>query len=281
MSERKVINKWYPPDYDPIKESRKKKPKKTSTATQKSRMMMPFLMRCLQCNEYIPAHRSFNARKTDLGELYLGIKIYRFLISCPQCNQTITLKTSPQTAEMVPDGGGIRNFEPKKRQKRTAEVNGVETEEELFQRLEQEDEENKRYQELLEKRKRNPFWQKELKGELGLEQRIGQHLQQQQNEDELEEVMERMDNFQLNAIKLAEKATKNSSQKVDDETFDIPTVSHRVTIKKKKPIPDRQQTSGKTDADDAEHQQEEREQTTTPTSGIVTGYDSDSETDST
>lgn len=279
MSERKVINKWHPPDYDPIAESKRKKPKKQSTGTQKSRMMMPFLMRCLQCNEYIPAHRSFNARKTDLGEQYLGIKIYRFLISCPQCNNTISLKTSPQTAEMVPDGGGVRNFEPKKRQKRTTEVNDDETEEELFQRLEREDEENKRYQELLEKRKLNPFWQKELKGELGLEQRIGQHVHQQQAEDELERAMERMENYQLNAAKLTEKATaKTVLNDTNDETYEMPEITKLVTIKRKKTTQPRSPATDASDQGQLPKKEDESETKVSPgASGIIMGYDSDSD----
>ena len=100
MSERKAINKWYPPDYDPSKIP--KRAKKNANQPIKIRMMAPYSMRCLKCDEYIGARRSFNARKEITNEKYLNIKIIRFYITCPGCNNTITFKTDPKNAGYTP-----------------------------------------------------------------------------------------------------------------------------------------------------------------------------------
>lgn len=52
MSERKVLNKYFPPDFDPSKIKRRKRqgPKNSQiTVTLKA----PYTMRCTKCGEYI------------------------------------------------------------------------------------------------------------------------------------------------------------------------------------------------------------------------------------
>ncbi|GAW25407.1 putative cell cycle control protein cwf16 [Rosellinia necatrix] len=81
MSERKVLTKYYPPDFDPSAIERVRKPKATGPKVQTVRLMAPFSMKCLQCGEYIYRGRKFNARKeTPPDEKYLGIQIFRFYI---------------------------------------------------------------------------------------------------------------------------------------------------------------------------------------------------------
>lgn len=151
MSERKAINKWYPPDYDPSKAPKKAK---KSNANEKVRLMLPFSMKCLQCNEYIAARRKFNARKEVTPDRYMGIKIIKFHIKCPRCNNGIVFKTDPKLAGFVPVEGGVRNYESATEVK----IKPVETEDEIFARLEREDEENQKFHEQQDKRKHNPFW---------------------------------------------------------------------------------------------------------------------------
>lgn len=114
MSERKAINKYYPPDFDPSALTRSRKPKKESAAArlQTVRLMAPFSMRCTHCGEFIYRGKKFNARKEPTGDVYLGVKIIRFYIKCPRCAGEIRFKTDPKTADYVTEFGAERNHEP-------------------------------------------------------------------------------------------------------------------------------------------------------------------------
>lgn len=86
MSERKVLNKYYPPDFDP-----KKIPVGGSgrPAQYTVRLMTPFSMRCNTCGEFIYKRKKFNARKEIVrGEEYLGIKVSLLLTSLDFSNST-------------------------------------------------------------------------------------------------------------------------------------------------------------------------------------------------
>ena len=130
MSERKVLSKYYPPDFDPNKLTGKKGKKGSSQQTV--RLMTPYSMRCNTCGEYIYRGKKFNARKEDSQENYLGIKIFRFYIRCTRCAAEITFKTDPKNMDYTAERGASRNFEPWREEKKE------ETEEERFARLEEE-----------------------------------------------------------------------------------------------------------------------------------------------
>lgn len=109
MGERKVLNKYYPPDFDPAKVPRRKMPKDRQYVV---RLMAPFNMRCLTCGEYIYKGKKFNAKKeTCLDEEYLGLSIFRFYIRCNQCASEIAFKTDPKNTDYVCEIGASRNFE--------------------------------------------------------------------------------------------------------------------------------------------------------------------------
>ncbi|XVF65825.1 hypothetical protein PTKIN_Ptkin09bG0281800 [Pterospermum kingtungense] len=76
MGERKVLNKYYPPDFDPSKLPRVRRPKNQQMKT------------------------------------YLGIQIFRFYFKCTKCSAEITIKTDPQNSDYVVESGATRNFEP-------------------------------------------------------------------------------------------------------------------------------------------------------------------------
>jgi hypothetical protein len=130
MSERKVLNKYFPPDFDPSLIPRRKGPKNSQ---QVVRLMAPFSMRCNTCGEYIYKGKKFNARKETVeGEDYFGIKIFRFYIKCTLCSAEITFKTDPKNTDYTAEHGASRNFEPW-REERVVE------EEDRLTRLEEEE----------------------------------------------------------------------------------------------------------------------------------------------
>lgn len=112
MGERKVLNKYIPPDFDPAKIPRSKKGTGVK-AQQKVRMMLPMSIRCNTCGNYITKGTKFNARKEDvIGEDYLGITIFRFYFRCNRCSAEIAMKTDPKNSDYVVEAGAKRNFEP-------------------------------------------------------------------------------------------------------------------------------------------------------------------------
>ncbi|KAL3659456.1 hypothetical protein V7S43_015448 [Phytophthora oleae] len=110
MGERKVLNKYFPPDFDPSLVPRRKKPKNEQIEV---RMMLPFSIQCATCGEYMYRGKKFNSRKEEvLEENYHGIRIYRFYIKCITCSSEITFKTDPKRGDYVAEHGCQRNFEP-------------------------------------------------------------------------------------------------------------------------------------------------------------------------
>lgn len=147
MSERKVLQKYYPPDFDPSAiEKRRKGPKQTGPKIQPVRLMAPFSMKCTSCGEYIYKGRKFNARKETTEEKYYAISIFRFYIRCTRCSAEITFKTDPKNMDYTCERGARRNFEPW-REAKLAE----ETEEERLDRLEREEGERDKMVELERK----------------------------------------------------------------------------------------------------------------------------------
>lgn len=132
MSERKVLQKYIPPDFDPSKLGRNKGPKSDKLPTV--RLMTPMSMRCTRCGTFIPKSKKFNARKQTIdGETYLGIQIFRFFFRCPGCSGEVSFKTDPKNMDYKAEAGAVRNFEPWR------ENHVEETDEERLQRLEAEE----------------------------------------------------------------------------------------------------------------------------------------------
>lgn len=143
MSERKVLSKYYPPDFDPSKIVRQRGPKQAGPKVQTVRLMAPFSMKCTHCGEFIYKGRKFNARKETTEEKYYNITIYRFYIRCTRCSGEITFKTDPKNMDYECEKGAKRNFEPW----REAKLN-QETEEERLDRIEREEAERDAMKEL-------------------------------------------------------------------------------------------------------------------------------------
>jgi len=110
MSERKVINKYYPPDFDPSKIPRGRKSKNNQVTV---RMMLPMSVRCNTCGEYLYKGKKFNSKKeTVRGEEYLGVRIFRFYMKCTNCSAEFTIKTDPEHSDYLAEMNCSRNFEP-------------------------------------------------------------------------------------------------------------------------------------------------------------------------
>lgn len=193
MSERKSINKYYPPDYNPIEAENAlyKSSKSLKTKNKESitiRLMTPFSMRCLKCSEYIAKSRKFNGKKEVLKERYLDtIKIYRFAIKCPRCNNMISFRTDPQSSDYVMELGGKRNYQPT----RTAETK-VENVSETLERL------------VGEQKRLEIGNDAEDKMEV-LEQRLSKLEKEQEDDQELES-MKRMEGVRrIKELKLLQK----------------------------------------------------------------------------
>lgn len=103
MSERKVINKWLDPEFDPSKVViEKKQPRSICNV----RMMLPMTVLCLTCKNYMYLGTKFNMRVEAVAdEDYLGIKIYRFYFKCTRCYGEVTFKTDPKNHDYVCEWG--------------------------------------------------------------------------------------------------------------------------------------------------------------------------------
>jgi len=110
MGERKVLCKYYPPDFNPDRLIKNKRPKDKQDNV---RMMLPMSLRCNTCGNYLYIGTKFNMRKeTCLNEDYMSIKIFRFYMKCTRCYAEITIKTDPKNSDYVVEHGGTRNYEP-------------------------------------------------------------------------------------------------------------------------------------------------------------------------
>lgn len=108
-TERKVFQKYYPPDFDPSKIPRGKGQRNRQFI---QRVMAPYNMQCNTCHEYIYKGKKFNMRReTAEGEFYLGLKIFRFYFRCPNCLAEITFKTDLENCDYQQEHGATRLFE--------------------------------------------------------------------------------------------------------------------------------------------------------------------------
>ncbi|KAM4852532.1 splicing factor YJU2-like [Thomomys bottae] len=112
MAERRVVNKYYPPDLDPSKIPKLRLPKDRQYV---ARLMAPFHTRCQTCAEHISKGRKFNARKeTVQSQAYLGLPVFRFYIRCTRCLAEIAFQTDPRNTDYATEHGATRSFQAEK-----------------------------------------------------------------------------------------------------------------------------------------------------------------------
>ena len=108
MAERKVLNKYYPPEFDPnkIRGLEKRTPRRMCNV----RMMLPMTIHCYTCGNYLSIGTKFNMKVEMVREEdYLGIKVYRFYLKCTRCYCEITFKTDPRNHDYVAEWGASKN----------------------------------------------------------------------------------------------------------------------------------------------------------------------------
>ena len=224
MSERKAINKYYPPDYNPLeaeKLSRKmaKKLKTMNKSHASIRLMTPFSMRCLECNEYIPKSRKFNGKKELLKEKYLdSIKIYRLTISCPRCANSIAFRTDHGNSDYVMEVGGVRNYVPQKPNDDLNAKTAVESIDETLQRLVRE-------KEMEQNEKMGIKEQADDKMDL-LEKRLAKIQQEQEDDEELENL--RKKNLEMSQRAEMINRSKHAQQEKAVTTDDLDNLVDQV-----------------------------------------------------
>uniref|UniRef100_A0A8C4U0F7 Splicing factor YJU2 n=10 Tax=Neoaves TaxID=3078114 RepID=A0A8C4U0F7_FALTI len=230
MSERKVLNKYYPPDFDPAKIPKLKLPKDRQYVV---RLMAPFNMRCKTCGEYIYKGKKFNARKeTVQNEVYLGLPIFRFYIKCTRCLAEITFKTDPENTDYTMEHGATRNFQAEKL---------LEEEEKRMQK-EREEEELNNPMKVLENRTKDSKLEMEVLENL---QELKELNQRQANVDfeamlkqykEFEEEQKRKEQEEdEQEMKAMLEQAQNRRLLVDSDSDEEPTKSRAKPVAKVKP----------------------------------------------
>ncbi|CAG8111768.1 unnamed protein product [Penicillium nalgiovense] len=207
MAERKVLSKYYPPDFDPSaiasSSKRSRKDGKSESKLSASRLMTPFSMKCTHCGEFIPKGRKFNARKQTLDERYLSIPIYRFHIRCTRCSGEITFRTDPKNNDYQCEHGAKRNFEVWRDE--TDEKYNDETEEQTLDRLERE---HGAKEEQLERDKMAE-----------LEDKMLDSKREMQIADALDEIRTRNARIERNEARAGDAAVATVQDKIDEDAL--------------------------------------------------------------
>ncbi|KAG7153336.1 coiled-coil domain-containing protein 130 homolog [Homarus americanus] len=103
MGERKGVNKYYPPDYDPSKgglnkfqgtHALRERARKLHLGILIIRFEMPYNIWCEGCNNHIGTGVRYNAEKKKVG-MYYSTPIYQFRMKCHLCDNHFEIKTDP------------------------------------------------------------------------------------------------------------------------------------------------------------------------------------------
>ncbi|XP_045136968.1 coiled-coil domain-containing protein 130 homolog [Portunus trituberculatus] len=103
MGERKGVNKYYPPDYDPNKgglnkfqgtHALRERARKLHLGILIIRFEMPYNIWCEGCNNHIGTGVRYNAEKKKVG-MYYSTPVYQFRMKCHLCDNHFEIKTDP------------------------------------------------------------------------------------------------------------------------------------------------------------------------------------------
>ncbi|XP_032868025.1 coiled-coil domain-containing protein 130 [Amblyraja radiata] len=120
MGERKGVNKYYPPDFDPAKHGSLNKYKNSHPLRERARKLsqgiliirfeMPYNIWCDGCGKHIGMGVRYNAEKKKVGNYYTT-PIYRFRMKCHLCVNYIEMQTDPANCDYVIVSGARRKEE--------------------------------------------------------------------------------------------------------------------------------------------------------------------------
>ncbi|KAI1886651.1 hypothetical protein AGOR_G00198000 [Albula goreensis] len=120
MGERKGVNKYYPPDFDPAKHGSlngyrnshplRERARKLSQGILIIRFEMPYNIWCDGCKNHIGMGVRYNAEKKKVGNYYTT-PIYRFRMKCHLCVNYIEMQTDPASCDYVIVSGARRKEE--------------------------------------------------------------------------------------------------------------------------------------------------------------------------
>ncbi|NWI13433.1 CC130 protein, partial [Crypturellus soui] len=120
QGERKGVNKYYPPDFDPAKHGSlnkyhhshplRERARKLSQGILVIRFEMPFNIWCDGCKNHIGMGVRYNAEKKKVGTYYTT-PIYRFRMKCHLCVNYIEMQTDPAGCDYVIVSGARRKEE--------------------------------------------------------------------------------------------------------------------------------------------------------------------------
>ncbi|BFY99769.1 hypothetical protein BsWGS_02809 [Bradybaena similaris] len=109
MAERKAVNKYYPPDWDPRKGSANKRvgqhplrdrAKKLSQGILVIRFELPYNIWCGGCGNHVGMGVRYNAEKSKVGNYY-STPIYKFRMKCHLCDNYFEIQTDPKNHDYV------------------------------------------------------------------------------------------------------------------------------------------------------------------------------------
>lgn len=116
-AERKAVNKYYPPEFDPNKHKSINKFRKSHPLRERARKLsqgiliirfeLPYNIWCNGCNNHIGMGVRYNAEKSKTGTYY-STPVYKFRMKCHLCDNHFEMQTDPANLDYIILSGARR-----------------------------------------------------------------------------------------------------------------------------------------------------------------------------
>eukprot|EP00124_Ichthyophonus_hoferi_P004283 Ihof_evm1s453 gene=Ihof_evmTU1s453 len=119
MADRKAVNKYYPPDWDPSKGSintyqnshpLRDRARKLDQGILIVRFELPYNIWCNGCDKMVGMGVRYNAEKKEVGKYY-STPILSFRMKCHLCDNWFEIRTDPKNTQYVVVSGARRKNE--------------------------------------------------------------------------------------------------------------------------------------------------------------------------